>query len=93
MIYIPLEVLHEIFTMIRLENRLECMFVCRAWYNFLDRCSLLYDLDINVANFDKAKNMLENFSHRRPQVEYLTLDLPQRHEFDKRVFFNFCPNL
>jgi hypothetical protein len=69
------------------------MFVCRAWYDILDQRSLLYSLDINVAQFDKTKSMLESFSHRRPQVEYLTLYLPLSHDFDKRIFFNLFPNL
>jgi hypothetical protein len=90
---IPAEVLHQIFTRLSLNDGLECMFVCHKWYNILDKRSLLYSLYIDKTHLDKTKDMLERFSHRGPQVEYLTVDFPTNHNFDKRKIFNLFPNL
>jgi hypothetical protein len=90
---IPAEVLHQVFTRLSLKDGLECMLVCRYWYNILDQRSLLYCFDINETHLDETTDMLERFSHRGPQVEYLTVDFPINHNFDRRKIFNLFPNL
>jgi hypothetical protein len=69
------------------------MLVCRFWYDTLDRRSLLHTVTTTTSQFVKLKEILERFSYRGSQVEYLTMDLTPSLSFDKRIICNLFPNL
>jgi hypothetical protein len=52
---IPIELLHEIFIKLHIKDKLECMLVCRFWYDMLDRRSLLHALNIPERLLPKLK--------------------------------------
>lgn len=67
--HIPIELLHEIFIKLDLKDRLECMLVCRLFYNALDQGSLLCTLRINSRVFLKFKEMIKRQPYRATQVK------------------------
>jgi hypothetical protein len=87
--HIPAELLHQIFIKLDLKYKLECMLVCRFWYNTLDRRSLLDTLIINSDVFFELEEMIERQPYRATQVEILMLSA----DFDKRILCNMFPNL
>lgn len=89
--HIPVEILHHIFIQLELKDRLECMLVCRFWYDTLDGRSLLHSLYIPSGRFHRVKDMLERLSYRNTQVERLIIDVDS--DFDKRKICNMFPNL
>jgi hypothetical protein len=91
--HVPVEVLHEIFIRLDLKNRLQCMTVCRYWYDILDRRSLLHTVDISRSRFLGFKDMVERHSYRGAQVTSLRLEIDSEHGFDKRKLYNMFPNL
>jgi hypothetical protein len=91
--HIPAELLHKIFTKLDLEDKLECMLVCRPWYDTLDRSTLLCSLSVENKQFLKFKDMLTRFPHRATQVEYLTLNKRLHHGLSKEEVCNMFPNL
>jgi hypothetical protein len=88
---VPVEVLSQIFTKLDFKDKLECMLVCRSWYNTLDQYTLL--CRFSVKSYRKFKDMLTLFPHRATQVEYLTVYHYFKPYLDKGELFNMFPNL
>jgi hypothetical protein len=89
----PLEILHEIFIKLDFEDRLECLVVCRLWYDVLDRHSLLYDVNLTSEEYPAFKGMLERQLYRATQVERLSIAYSPGCGLDKRTFCNMFPKL
>jgi hypothetical protein len=90
---VPVEVLREIFTKLDSKDKLECMLVCRFWYDTLDQFTLLCRFSLKNHRFPKFKDMLTLFPHRATQVEYLTVNHRLKPYLDKGELCNMFPNL
>lgn len=93
--HLPLEVLHEIFIKLDLEVKLKCLYVCRRWYDVLDRRSLLHSIFITTGEFPNWKEMIACQPHRATQVEYVEI-MPwpsSSPEYDYRILCNMFPNM
>jgi hypothetical protein len=91
--HLPLEVLHEIFIKLVYRDRLECLEVCRLWYDVLDRHSLLYDVNLTSEEYPAFKSMLERQLYRATQVERLSITYTPGCGLDKRKLCNMFPKL
>jgi hypothetical protein len=91
--HLPLKVLHEIFIKLVYRDRLECLQVCRLWYDVLDRFSLRYDITMWSDEYPAFKAMLERQLYRATQVERLSISCRPGRGLDKRKLCNMFPKL
>ncbi|KAI8885797.1 hypothetical protein K501DRAFT_270385 [Backusella circina FSU 941] len=90
---LPIEVLHRIFCLLSLSQRIKCTLVCRLWWRTLDTRSLLYDINIDSEfRYSLFKDMIERLPYRSTQVEDITLKYCLDYDYDKRKICNMFPN-
>ncbi|KAI8882888.1 hypothetical protein K501DRAFT_315319 [Backusella circina FSU 941] len=92
---IPPEILHKVFSLLDLDERLTCTLVSRSWWSVLDRYSLFYNIEIENDNdrFIRFIDMIERLPHRAAQVEELIINCPLKDIFNKRRLCNIFPNV
>lgn len=92
---LPLEILHKIFVLLALDERLTCALVCRSWWRALDDHCLFYSVEIKAKYyyFGRFINMMQQSPHRAAQVQELNLDHCLPHFFNKRDLCELFPNI
>jgi hypothetical protein len=89
----PREILHKIFIQLDLQQQLECLLVCRCWWNALDKYSLFYSVQLkNPDYFNKWITLFEQSPGYAARVEELEMVNMPDTGFDRRTLLNLFPN-
>jgi hypothetical protein len=86
----PLEIWHNIFSSFSLKEKMEFMSVCRSWWKFFDKYTLLSHVVIkdNYVQFTMFLDMLKRLPHRRLQIGTLELNSCIPPKYNKRALCN-----
>jgi hypothetical protein len=91
---LPSEILHNIFILLDLQERLACLTVCTRWWNVLDKGALFYSFTITNKNqFRRFMRGFERLPGRASQVEEISLHGLSRFDFNNRSMFDTFPSV
>jgi hypothetical protein len=90
----PPELLHKIFTLLNLKQRLICLTVCRSWWKVLDKRSLFYNVKIKeeTDRFKRVMHMFEQSPASASQVEESSITTNIDSLFTKGTLLDTFPN-
>ncbi|KAI8890520.1 hypothetical protein K501DRAFT_265973 [Backusella circina FSU 941] len=92
---LPVETLHQIFSLLFQNEKVECMLVCRRFAHLIKSRSLYNTLhfgDMQILN-STIKSLQQAPIHHKSQVESLILNLYLEENFDPSILLTTFPNL